>query len=64
MTQAIEQINNSNNWQAIKEAAITRLKESGELSGKKWGDGTLDQGDTRSGHRSGVKRAYKGKQAQ
>lgn len=34
MTQAIEQLNNSNNWQAIKEAAITRLKESGELSGK------------------------------
>ncbi|OJW72871.1 MAG: IS256 family transposase [Candidatus Amoebophilus sp. 36-38] len=31
MTQAIEQ---NNNWQAVKEAAITRLKESGELSGK------------------------------
>jgi len=33
MTQVIEQINN-NNWQAIKEAAIARLKESGELSRK------------------------------
>lgn len=31
MTQAIER---NNNWQAIKEAAIIRLKESGELSGK------------------------------
>ncbi len=31
MTQAIEK---NNNWEAIKEAAITRLKESGELSGK------------------------------
>jgi putative transposase len=34
MTQVIEKMSNSNNWQAIKEAAITRLKESGELSGK------------------------------
>jgi hypothetical protein len=34
MTQAIEQNNNSNNWQAVKEAAILRLKEIGELSGK------------------------------
>lgn len=31
MTQQIEQ---NNNWQEVKEAAITRLKRSGEVSGK------------------------------